>query len=327
METQELTTKAQEVISKSGIELELDITELHNLAEQSKTITSVSDENFKEVKKSLANKRKEISEGFMDARREFNRMSKGVIEVQNTLLDIFRPEENRLLALDKEEKARLIKEARLESLPRRKERIAAIGGEVILPEEWMGTFDEYLLEMEDADFEIYVVQRQGEKNEADRLALAAQKEEMEAKAKAAQDALDAQKAQADAIEAARVHERELAAENLRLSEQRLEDERKAAAARVAQDAADKVAAEEKLVKDKEHEAARKVQAEADAEAARVQAEEEKAANVEYQAWLLEIGWTEENKSSFKFITIGEGDNQTVEAYKAVGIYKKTYAKN
>jgi hypothetical protein len=323
METQELTTKAQEVISKSGIELELDITELHNLAEQSKTITSVSDENFKEVKKSLANKRKEISEGFMDARREFNRMSKGVIEVQNTLLDIFRPEENRLLALDKEEKARLIKEARLESLPRRKERIAAIGGEVILPEEWMGTFDEYLLEMEDADFEIYVVQRQSEKNEMDRLALAAQKEEMEAKAKAAQDALDAQKAQADAIEAARVHERELAAENLRLSEQRLEDERKAAAARVAQDAADKVAAEEKLVKDKEHEAALEVQAAADAEAARVQAAKEKAANVDYQAWLLEIGCTEENKSSFKFITTG----RTTEAYKFVGVYVKDYAKN
>jgi len=322
METQELTTKAQEVITKSGVDLELDITELHNLAEQSKKITSVSDENFKEVKKSLANKRKQISEGFMDARREFNRMSKGVIEVQNTLLEIFKPEEDRLVALDKEEKARLIKEARLESLPKRKERLAAIGFEDLNAQMQSAEedFDEWLLGLDDADFELYIVQRQANKNEVDRQEIEAAKAKIAADLEVANAALAAQQKAADDIEKARTEERELAAENLRLSEQRLEDERKAAAARVVQDAADKVAAEEKMVKDKEHEGAQLAEAAKRAEAARVQATEE---NAEYQAWLLDIGCTEENKSSFKFITTG----RTTEAYKFVGVYVKDYAKN
>jgi len=330
---QEITIidQVQDVIETSGVVFELDITELFSLSERGKAITSVDDENFVTVKKEMQQKRKYVTEYFEAARKGFNAKAKGVIDIQKLVLAEFTPQEDRLVAMDKAEKERVVKEARLEALPRRKERLDAIGGEVILPEEWMGTFDDYLLEMEDADFEIYVVQRQGEKNEADRLALVAEREAMEAKTKAAQDALDAQKAQADAIEAARTHERELAAENLRIAEQRLVDERKEVADRKVREEAE---AEDRRVREvvqkiqqEKDDAARKVRAEADAKAAHDKDILDKANDAEYQKWLVSIGYTPENSGAFKFIITGEGDKQTVNAYRHVGIFKKVYAKD
>ena len=307
---QEITIidQVQDVIHTSGVVFELDINELFSLSERGKAITSVNDKNFVSVKKEMQQKRKYVTEYFEAARKGFNDKAKGVIDIQKLVLAEFTPQEDRLVAMDKAEKERVVKEARLEGLPVRKERIAAIGGEVILPEEWMGTFDDYLLEMEDADFEIYVVQRQAEKNEADRLALVAEREAMEAKAKASQDALNAQKAQADAIEVARVQERELAAENLRLAQQQLVDERKEAADRKARE-------EAQVIQKEKDDAERKVRAEADAKAA-VAA---KAADAEYQTWLSGIGCNETNKINYKFITQSNGN---VDAYAFVGTFIK-----
>ena len=325
MQTTEITiqSRAQEVITKSGIQLELDVTKLSKLAESARAITSVDDENFKEVKKALGGERKLITEGFMDARREFNRMSKGVIEVQNTILDIFVPEEDRLKALDKAEKERLVTEARLEAMPVRMERLTAIGGEENLPEEWMGTMEDYVETMEDADFELYIVQRQGEKNEADRLALAEAKEKVEADIKKANDELAAKAAEGERIEAARKEERDLAASQLQIEKDKVaadkvkvENDRKQA----IQDAADKKAREEV---DAEARRVATIKAEEDAkavaEADRLAAVEAKAANVKYQEWLGDIGYTEEVKDKFKFITLPDG---SVDAYKKVGTYKK-----
>jgi len=317
METEiTIQSRAQEVITKSGISLELDVTKLHELSESAKAIVSVDDENFKEVKKALGSQRKEISEGFMDARREFNRMSKGVIEVQNTLLDIFVPEEDRLKALDKAEKERLVKEARLEALPGKRERITAIGDNIL-------TSDDFILLMEDADFEIYIVQRQGEKNEADRVALAEAKAKVEADIKKANDELAAKKAEGERIEAARQEERDMAARQLQVEKDKVEadkvkvenDRKQAiqdAAAQKVQDEADAEALRLTAIKVEED-------AKAVAEADRLAAVEAKATDAKYQEWLGDIGYTEELKDKFKFITQADG---SVEAYKRVGTYNK-----
>ena len=320
-----VTTQDQvkDVINTSGVAFELDINDLFSLSERGKAIASVNDENFVAVKKEMQKQRKYVTEYFEAARKGFNEKAKGVIDIQKLVLAEFTPQEDRLVAMDKAEKERVVKEARLEALPRRQERIAAIGGEVILPEEWMGTFDDYLLEMEDADFEIYVVQRQGEKNEADRLALAAERQAMEAKAKAAQDALDAQKAQADAIEDARKQERELAAENLRIAEQRLVDERKEAADRKVREEAEvedrRVREAAKKVQQEKDDAAQKVQSEADAKAAHEASLAAKAADTKYQSWLLAQGVTAENINQLKFITLPNG---SIEVYMLIGTYAK-----
>lgn len=179
METKELTIKVQEVISKSGIGLEIDVTKLHTLADKASSITSVNDEGFAAVKKELQLKRKEISDGMFQARSELNRMSKGIIEVEKTLLDIFVPAEQNLIALDKAEKERLIKEARLEALPQKRERITQAGIEFT---------DEEILAMADADFELEF---------ATRLSAKAVAEQSAAEAKLAEEraAFEAEKAE------------------------------------------------------------------------------------------------------------------------------------
>ena len=188
-----------------------------------------------------------------------------------------------------------------------------------------------ILSMEDADFELYIVGRQAAKNEADRVALVAERQAMEAKAKAAQDALDAQKAQADAIEAARKQERDLAAKNLLIAQQQLVNERKESADRKVREEAEaedrRVREVAQKVQQEKDEATRKVQAEADAKAAHEASVAAKAADAEYQYWLVSIGYTPENSGAFKFITTGEDGEQIVEAYRHVGIFKKVYAKD
>jgi len=320
---QEITIidQVKDIINTSGVAFELNIDDLFSLSERGKAITSVNDENFVAVKKEMQQKRKYVTEYFEAARKGFNEKAKGVIDIQKLVLAEFTPQEDRLVAMDKAEKERVVKEARLEALPRRKERLDAIGDEVLDSRE--ADFDDFLLAMEDADFELYIVGRQSAKNEADRLALAAEREAMEAKAKAAQDALDAQKAQADAIEAARKQERELAAENLRIAEQRLVDERKEAADKKALDEARAEGQRLQEVADKiqqeKDDAARKVQAEADARAAHEASVAEKAADAKYQAWLVKIECNSLSANTFKFITLPTGN---VEAYKLVGTYAK-----
>ena len=319
METTEITvqSKVEEVVTKSGVSFELDLTEVSQLGDKAKAITSVDDENFPVVKKEMQQTRKYVTEYFKDARDEFNKMSKGIIEVQNMVLDEFVGEENRLKEMEKAEKERLVREAREAALPARKERLAAINDleTFDVPDGFEGSYDEFLMSLEDADFEIYVVQRQSDKNEADRIALEEEKARVAAEAKAAQDALAAEKAKQDAIEQARKEEREAAEERNRLEKERLEREASEAEERrleaIRKEEADKarIAAEEKA----------KVEAEAkakeEAEAARVAAAAAKAADEKYQAWKSGLG-----EGEFKFITL---ENGNVEAYKLVS----TYAKN
>ena len=327
METQEITiqSKVQDIITKSGVPFELEMTDVFNLAERGKAITSIDDENFVEVKKEMQQKRKEVTEYFEDARKEINRASKGIKSVQDLVLDEFVPQENRLKEMDKAEKERLVMEARMESLPKRKERLEAIGGEVTLPEEHIGDLDDYLLGMEDADFEIMVVQVQAAKNEADRLELEAAKAQVEADIKKVNEELAAKKAEGERIEAARQEERDRAEESLRVEKERLAneakeieerrvreteeaEERRVAAVRAEEAEKARIAQEEKA----KAEAVEKVKAEAVAQG--IADAKAKAADVKYQAWVSGLG-----EGSFKFLTIEGGG---VEAYKLVGTYAK-----
>lgn len=287
MEIQELAIKVDEIIKKSGVGLELDVTDLYTLAERAKTITSVTDENFKEIKKALASKRKEISEGFMEARAEFNRMSKGIIEVQNILLDIFKPEEDRFIALDKAEKERLLTEARLAALPAKRERIDRAGIEFT---------DEEILALDDANFEIEYNVRLGAKLEADRIAENERIAQANAAIEAEKAELQRQKEENDRIEAAREEERRRGEEAIRLAKEKadldikLAEERRKAeederALRLEREEKERL---DRIKREDEERAAKIVKEEADKQAkAEAEAEEERQrqANAKFQEFL------------------------------------------
>tara|TARA_R110000851_G_scaffold58128_2_gene135021 strand:+ start:500 stop:1483 length:984 start_codon:yes stop_codon:yes gene_type:complete len=319
-------SKVEEVIAKSGVAFELDLTQVASLAERGKAITNIDDENFVEVKKEMQQTRKYVTTYFEDARSEFNKMSKGVIDVQKMVLAEFVPEEDRMKELEKAEKERVVREARLEAMPARMERLAAIGEVEILPEEWMGTLEDYVETFEDADFEIMVVQVQSKKNEADKLEIAEAKAKVEADIVAANEALAAKQAAADDIEAARQEERDKASEELRINLEKLAIEKSEGIKRVADEKANAEERRLEAIRKDAADKARIVQEETDRVAAEVKAEKEakeahlaamaaRVADEAYQTWASNLP-----SGPIKFITL---ENGNVEAYKLVS----TYAKN
>lgn len=204
-----------EVEERSGVPFVLDITEVASLAQRAKAVTSVADPAFYTIKKEMQQKRKYVTEYFYDARVEFNKLSKGVIEIEKMVLAEFKPEEDRLIALDKADKEQKLKEERLSALPAKKERMDQYNFEYS---------DEYLLEMTDADFELMFAKRVAEKAEADRVIAEAKLAEERAAFEAEKAELARQKAEADAVEAARIEERRKSDEALKL--QKAEAERK-----------------------------------------------------------------------------------------------------
>lgn len=293
MSDKEITIQDQveDVITKSGVAFEIDITELFSLAERGKAIKDVTDPNFALVKKEMQQKRKYVTEYFEEARKEFNALSKGVIQVQNLVLAEFTPEEDRLIAMDKTEKERLLKEARLEALPAKRERITTAG---------ISFTDEEILAMDDADFEIEYNVRLGAKLEADRIADQQRRDAEQAEIDRQKAEIQAQKDEAERIEAARAEERERAAEALRIAKETAEREAQESAERVkreAQEAIDRVEREKKEAEDRrfaedeeralklEREAKEKADAEIEAKRTAAEAEAKQEADKKYQAFL------------------------------------------
>lgn len=224
METQELSIidQVQKVAVQSGVPLEIDVTQLATLATRGKAITDVNDPNFFAVKKEMQKTRTELVAYFEDARKGFNALSKGVLEVQRIVLSEFVGEEDRLIALDKADKEQKLKEERLAGLPAKKERLALVGIEFS---------DEKILSMTDADFEIDFAQAITAKTILQQAAT-------EAKLAEERAAFEAEKAEAkrkqdelDRIEAARVEERERAEKALQLQKETAEREAKEAGER------------------------------------------------------------------------------------------------
>ena len=293
METKELTIidQVKDVELKSGVAFELDITEVVSLAKRASEIKSVEDPNFLAIKKECQQKRKYVTEYFEDARKAFNAASKGVIQVQNMVLDEFTGEENRLIALDKAEKERLTKEARLEALPAKRERITEAGVEFT---------DEEILTMPDADFEIEFISRHTAKIDADRVIAEAKLAEERAAFEAEKAELARKQAEADAIENARKEERERAEEALRIQKETAEREKKEAEERriaeeqerVLRAEREKKEAEERRIAEEQERVLRaereKKEAEERTERERVDkeiAEEKRMADEKFQAFL------------------------------------------
>lgn len=280
--TQQITIidKVKEIVTNSGVPLELDVTQLSTLAERGKAIESVDDENFLPVKREMQKTRKELTEYFKAARDGFNKQAKAVIEVERAVLGEFTPEEERLIALDKAEKERVIKEQRLEALPAKKERIATAGIEFT---------DEEILGMTDADFEIEYNVRLGAKLEADRIADQERREAEQAKIDAEKAEIQRQKDEADRIEKAREEERKKAEEALKLAKERAEREAREAKERVEREkkeAEERLVAEEKARREKAEREAREAKEKEEREqqeAAEAKAKQE--ADKKYQAFL------------------------------------------
>lgn len=278
MTTQQLTIieKVKEVATNSGVPLELDVTQLATLAERGRAITSVDDDNFVAVKREMQKTRTSLTEYFKAAREGFNKQAKAVIEVERVVLGEFTPEEDRLIALDKAEKERQIKEARLEALPAKRERITTAGIEFT---------DEEILAMTDADFELEFNVRLGAKLEADRLAMEEQRKAEEAKLAAERAEMERQKAEAERIEDARKEERERAERELQLAKEKAEreareaEERRLAAIQAEKDRVEQERREAEAKRIAEEEAAKK-------------AEAERSANEKFQSFLKENKYDE-----------------------------------
>ncbi len=283
--------QVKDIEVKSGVAFELDITEVASLAERAKAITTVNDPNFPTIKKELQQKRKYVTEYFESARREFNRMSKGIIEVQKTVLGEFTDEENRLNAMHTAEKMRLIMDARIEALPQKRERITAAGIEFT---------DEEILVLPDAEFELVFSLKLNDKVIADRLAAEAKLAEERAAFEAEKAEMARQKAEADRIEQARLEERERAEKALQLAKETAEREAKEAIARREREI--KEAEERRIAEEQERvlrsereeaervarierEAKEKVDAEIEAKRLADEAEAKRAADEKYQAFL------------------------------------------
>lgn len=299
--TQQLTVvdKVKEVIDKSGVAFELNLTEVSSLAKRGKAIKSVDDENFLPLKREMQKTRKYVVEYFESARSEFNRMSKGIIEVQKIVLDEFTGEENRLIALDKAEKERVIKVERLEALPAKRERITTSGVEFT---------DEEILGMADADFELEYNIRLGAKLEADRVADQERREAEQVALNAEKLELQRQKDEAERVEKVRVEERNRAEEELRIVKETAEREKQEAEARRVAEEKERVERAEREKQEAEAEKAR-------VEAERIKAEAIKEAMVEYQAFLKKNKYNEKTD-----IIHATGDGMT-QIYRFVAEFK------
>lgn len=214
-----IVEQVKEVETKSGVVFERKVVDVIDLGERARTVTSVSDPLFKDIKTEMQKTRKYVNDYFMNASSEFNRMAKGVIQVEKIVLDQFVPEEDRLIALDKAEKARLVLEARKEALPAKRERITTAGIEFT---------DEEVLTMEDADFELEFAMRLQAKLEADRVAQQDKIDAANAELARKEAELQREKDKQDAIERARQEERERAEEALRVAKETAEREKREA---------------------------------------------------------------------------------------------------
>ena len=301
-----------------------DIAKIQKVIDEGRGIT-VSDFTNKEQLKMVKDQRLRLKElrvaitkhGKM-LREEAVKFSKAVIGKEKELIALVEPEEERLAALEEraeKEKERL---ARLELLPKRKERLATIGDDLEVS-------DEQLIEMDGPAFEGYCNKRFADKNEKDRVALQAR----EAEVKVEQDKFQREKEIKEAEEHARKEERERAEKaetDLKVQREREdkerqeriereEKERKDRAERVEREAKERAIIIEREAKERverdERERKENVEAEAKAEADR---KEKLAKDKKYLEFLSSHGHNAETHKNFHIEQVGN----IVTLYKKVG---------
>ncbi len=251
---------------------------------------------------SLRDARVRIEKTGKALRADALKYQKDVITREKELLAIIVPEEDRLA--DIEDKANKIKEraARMALLPMRREQL----GESDIT-------DEFIIDLTNDEFIQFLVQRQAQKNEQDRLEIEAEKARIADEARVAQIKKDAEIAERNRIEEAAKKDMQqridYAAEKKRDAEiaaQKLIDDAVIEADRVLREANDKILQE-------------KAQKEAVEREERIQKEKLKAGK-KYQAWLAQIGWKEEE--NHLWMLERDPESKAVYAYKFVATFKK-----
>jgi hypothetical protein len=231
---------------------------------------------------------------------------RNVITREKELLSVISDEEIRLKAL--EEQANTIKAriARIALLPMRREQLLPFDVTI---------GDEAILDMDNDQFVSYLVECQQKKNEQDRLAIEAEKAKLADDARLAQVKKDAETAERNRIEAAskanEAERIEKAAQEKRDAEaaaQKLVDDAKKEAERIAQEARDKIA----------QEAVQKEAAEREKAVREQQAKDEaakKEAQAKFLVWAQGCGW-DGVAGGFKTVHGAGG----IELWKLVGTY-------
>jgi len=195
----------KEILVKSEIVPEIDVTELASLAKRASDVIVTDITNAaqmqlaKTMRTELSQARIEISKNAKSARDVFTKINRGISSVEDVLLAEFEGEENRLKGYETELKDKRLRDERVLSLPVRKERLVAIN--VIVA-------DAELLMMDDLSFSNFLAEKQ--------TAILAEKKRQEEeaayiKAVAEQAKADAEKlAKEQADEVERKHKAELA---------------------------------------------------------------------------------------------------------------------
>lgn len=230
------------------------------IAETSKiTAIDLSDDTqialVKQYRIELRDHRVAIEKKGKSLREDAIKYQKNVLTEERSLISIIDPEEKRLKAI--EEEAALIKEraAREALLPMRNEQLIALG--VILS-------NEEILDMDNDEFIVYLNEATTAKNERDRLEIEAEKAKLARAAELAAAAEDARVAERARIEAnqkaqenARIEAAAQAKHDAEIAAQKLIDDARAEAERVA---SEKAAEAQKIVDDARAEAAKIVEA-------------------------------------------------------------------
>jgi len=162
METEKITTEVaiaqyKEILTKSEIVPEIDVTELASLAKRASevVVSDITNEAQMSVAKTmrteLSQARIEISKNAKTARDVFTKINRGISSVETVLLGEFESEEDRLKGYETELKAKRLKDERTLMLPVRKERLAII--DVVVA-------DAELIEMDDLTFSNFLSEKQ-----------------------------------------------------------------------------------------------------------------------------------------------------------------------
>ena len=198
-----------------------------------------------------------------------------VLEKENELIGIIKPEEDRLKQIEIEAKNLLIREERLEKLPARKEKINAIDGRTA----WAN--DKMLLEMDSVQFETFYNNCMAEHLQNLQFAIKEKEEREQEKLNAEKQALKKEKAKLDAEKNKIAREKEL-------------EEVKQQAITTEKIRAEKQAQEEKeLARQEAEQKAFDLAKEEKIKATKL------AKTKAYTNYLLSIGWTKETETEYK----------------------------
>ncbi len=324
------------------------IADLRKMVEDTSKITEADDlQKVKEARIALGKVRITIAKKGKELREDALSFQRAVIDKEKELIGMIQPEELRLKGIEEAVEKKKERERRMALLPMRRDKVAGIDEMYSFTK---AITDEELLSMDDEQFAAFYNQLVADKNERDRIALAAEKQKVEdEKAEIArqQEIKDAEeKARKEEQEKAQQVEKDrVAREAKELKERRIKlitmrglvysftlnayiDEATDKVAYTMQEIetmddmafadrlgiVDTVLTEVRLKREQEEKEEAEAKAKEEAEAAEKAEKERMEKQEAYKAFLREHGYTEENKDQFLI----KREGNVVRLYKFVG---------